>query len=313
MIEKHSSQRILLEERKKYSPSVWLASLCNPHQAVGLMKGNADGEGIQSIEVVRRKKGSDQTLYLCVDPGHDFPDVAKGNGCGLIFEGDLYNRSELEESLGEFPFRPCSDAELILRSYQRWGNSFLSRIKGVYILILWDGNDQNLLCARDRVGIYPFFYAREGHQYFFSTSCDALVQHQSISKKINQLLLLEYLCQRWEYGEESFYHSIKRLLPAHAMNVNSLGQRVYRYWEPLGIESEMNWVSEDELEQFDDLFEQAVARCHLIGKPGIFLSGGLDSVSVATVSSDLSRRNNFSLPFALSIGVPDTHSEEAII
>lgn len=313
MIENHSAPTGLLEEKKRRRPSLWMASLCNPHQATGLMGGNAGGESARLIEVVPRQGGSDRTLYLCVEPGYPVPGFAHGKGYGLILEGEVYNRSVLREWLGESSPKPCSDAELILNAYRRWGNSFLEKIEGVYIIILWDGNIQNLLCARDRVGIYPFFYATEDQRYFFSTSCTALAQHPSISKEINTLLLLEQFCKRWSYSEDTYYHSIRRLLPAHAINVTPLGPRAYRYWEPLKVESQINWVCEEELEEFNPLFEQAVSRCHLSGKTGIFLSGGLDSVSVATVLSDLSRRDGFPLPLALSIGVPDTQSEEAMI
>jgi asparagine synthase (glutamine-hydrolysing) len=313
MIENHTTQSVLLEEKKSRGPSLWMASFCNPHQATDMMVGITGGKTARAIEVVPRRGGSDRTLYLCVEPGYSFPDVANGNGCGLIFEGELYNRSALQEYLGGSSSKPCSDAELVLKAYWQWGKLFLERIEGIFIIILWDGHEQKLLCGRDRVGIYPFFYAVEGQRYFFSTSCAALAQHPSVSKEINLLQLLEQFCQRWSYSEDTFYRSIHRLFPAHAMIVRPSGRQIYRYWEPLGDESQIRWICEEELEQFDHLFEQAVSRCQRSGQTGIFLSGGLDSISVATVSADISRRENRPMPLALSLGIPHARSEEAMI
>jgi asparagine synthase (glutamine-hydrolysing) len=313
MLENPSTQALLSGIKGRRGPSSWIASLCNPHQTPGLMGGMAGGESARAIEVVPRQGGSDRTLYLGVEPGYSFPDVAHGNGCGLIFEGDLYNRSELEDKLEESLFKPWSDAELLLKAYQRWGKSFIKMIKGIYVIILWDGQEQNLLCVRDRAGVYPFFYAMNDHHYLFSTSCAALARHPCVSKEINKRLILEQFCQQWSYSEDTFYRSVHRLFPAHMMDVSSSGRRIHRYWDPLGSGSQIRWVREEELEQFDALFEQAVSRCHPQGRTGIFLSGGLDSVSVAAVSSDISCRENRPVPLALSLGIPDTWSEEAMI
>jgi asparagine synthase (glutamine-hydrolysing) len=97
------------------------------------------------------------------------------------------------------------------------------------------------------------------------------------------------------------------------MRVEGARRKEYRYWDPVPDETRVNWVGEDELERFDELLDQAVDRCLQLGQAGIFMSGGLDSVSVAAVAADNSRAKGLPDPLALSIVFPDPEcNEEAV-
>ena len=80
------------------------------------------------------------------------------------------------------------------------------------------------------------------------------------------------------------------------------GRRINRYWSPVPDGEEIQWVAADELEQFDELLATAVMRFLGLGRAGIYLSGGLDSVSVAAFAAKASRERNQQAPLALSLG-----------
>jgi asparagine synthase (glutamine-hydrolysing) len=266
--------------------------------------------GIDAKVFLGPNGGGGKILRLAVKPGSSYPAVAQGNSCAVIFDGILYNRGELSKVLGD-PLSPDGGpAELILRAYSLWGEDIASRVNGIFALIVWDSRRDELLCVRDPLGLHPMFYACSGSTLLLSPSVEALVHHPEVSSEVNREMLAEHLCHRWLRQEETYYKHVRRVPPGHALHLSKEGRRVYRYWEPLISDNGKGWISEDRLEEFDQLVDQAVTRCLGIGRAGIFLSGGLDSVSVAAIASDNCRRGDLPVPLALSLGFPPPANED---
>jgi asparagine synthase (glutamine-hydrolysing) len=89
-------------------------------------------------------------------------------------------------------------------------------------------------------------------------------------------------------------------------------RKVYRYWDPQPAGSPVKWADGSEIEEFDRLFDQAVNRCLAVGPAAIYLSGGLDSVSVAGLAADQCRTSGLADPLALSLVFPGEADEEAV-
>ena len=229
----------------------------------------------------------------------------------VVFDGWLYNRDELRQA-SRAPAAEASDAAAVLHAYQALGRDVVGRIKGRFAMLIWDGQRDELVCARDPLGTYPLFWARRDDQVLFSTGMDDLVRQPGVSKGLNRIVLAEHLCSRWPEMADTHYEAVNRVPPGHVFVLGRDGHRLYRYWDPVPQPDSENWVGEDELERFDELFDQAVRRCLEPGPAGVFLSGGLDSVSVAAVATDLSRRRGMPEPWALSLGYPhpDCNEEE---
>jgi asparagine synthase (glutamine-hydrolysing) len=242
--------------------------------------------------------------------GPGSPEVAGRGHCHVVFEGVLYNRAELSTETTE-PLEPtASDAEVLLDAYLRLGPQVLARTKGVFAVVIWDGRDSNLICARDAIGIHPLFYAGAGDRILLSPSIDALIAHPHVSRAVNRAALADRLCHRFPDNEETYFQAVKRVPPGHAMRVGTAGRHVYRYWDPAPPDAPIDWIDEDELERFDELLERAVTRCLELGPAGIYLSGGLDSVTVAGVAADGSHPRGLPPPVALSLAFPDPDSNE---
>lgn len=283
-------------------PGLWRASLGDAARPESAETGGFAAE-------IRVSRGHDRALRLSGEIGRSLPPWAEDASCGVVFDGVLYNRGDLEKlwTLDRGP--AASDADLVLRAYQHWGRDLLNKLKGVFALIVWDGRCGALLCARDPLGVHPLFYAEVGGELLLSTSPEVLVRHPRVPRTVNRAAIADHFCLRWPKPEETYYSAVKRVLSAHAMLLDAGGRRLERYWDPVPPGAPVAWVSDEEVERFDDLLDQAVSRCLEHGPAGIYLSGGLDSVSVATVAADVCRRQGLPAPVALSLVFPAPNEE----
>src|SRR6185295_2121191 len=103
--------------------------------------------------------GRSRTLYLDSKLDYALPLCAEHADSSVIFDGALFNRAELRAELGNLLIPANNDAELILAGYLRWGQDFLSRLRGMFALVIWDSLQEILLCVRDPLGSHPLFYA----------------------------------------------------------------------------------------------------------------------------------------------------------
>lgn len=244
--------------------------------------------------------------------------VATGGSCGLLFDGVLHNRVELEAELApQGNHRGDSvltDAQLLLTAYERWGAELTRHVKGIFAIVVWDGLQRRLLAVRDPLGIYPLFYATgRGLRLLLSTSIEALVHHPLVDPSLNRAALADHLLHRWPYPDETFYTSVRRLPGGCRLIVKDGNTRVERYWDPVPEGQPVDWVTSSQLDEFEDRFDTAVDRALARGRVGIFLSGGLDSISVAAVATDVARRSGRPDPIALSLGFPHPECDEELV
>jgi asparagine synthase (glutamine-hydrolysing) len=250
-------------------------------------------------------------LRLSVDAPSTFLSNAESDTCTLIFDGWLYNRTELLARFAPLLSAEVTDAALALQAYLRWGDEALHRLEGIFSFCLWDFRRKVLFCARDPLGIYPLFYARAGHTWLFSTSVDTLLQHPLVPNTLDRRALVAYLLMRGRDIEETFFSNVRRLPPGHALKTRygAEGAEVYRYWNPVPNE-QVQWTREEELEGFTEVMTQAVGRCLQLGQAGVFLSGGLDSGTVATFATEQSRKQGLPDPRAYSLAYHDDEANE---
>jgi asparagine synthase (glutamine-hydrolysing) len=257
--------------------------------------------------------GHEQGLYLGNQTNLPAPLSAARASCGVIFAGNLHNGRELRRELGEF-LAPTdrNEAELVLAAYLKWGEKFLPRLRGAFALIISDSEQDGFLCLRDPVGTCPLFFTKTQGGILLSTSIDVLVRQPQVNANVNRAALADFFLDRFPNLEETFFESVKRVPPGHVLRVTRQEERVYRYWDP-APDGTVKWLTQDEVAQFDELLDQAVRRCLSVGPAGIFLSGGLDSVSVAAVAAEVARADGLPKPWGLSLVFPGTDVDEEII
>jgi asparagine synthase (glutamine-hydrolysing) len=253
-----------------------------------------------------------RTLYLGTEIDSIPPVCADHPDCCVIFDGVLFNRRDLQRDLGEVRVPSGSDAHLILAAYLKWGEEFLSRLRGRFALIVRDNLRDVLLCLRDPLGSHPLFYAEGGNNLVVSPSIEILLGQPNVSRELNRPALVDYFLDRYPRLEETCYEAVKRVPPGHVLLVGRENSRCYRYWDP-SPDGTVKWLTPEEVDGFDQVLERAVERCLDLGQAGIFLSGGLDSVTVAAVATKRSADEGSRKPLALSLIFPDPLSNEEVV
>ncbi len=249
-------------------------------------------------------------LHLVRATGNVPQRTGGADGLLVLFDGLLYNQAALAAQL---PAAADMDpVTLLAHAYRRWGSDLPGRLRGVFALLIADCAHGRLLAVRDPLGIYPLFYAEAGTDLLFSTSLDALLNQPGVARTPNLPGLAEHLLHQWTAPAETYYATVRRVLPGHWLRIEAGTQQTRRYWRPLAA-GPIAWATEDEVGGFAGLMEQAVARCVAQGRPAIWLSGGIDSATVALHAGDLAQRAGEPPPWALCVDFPDlTLNEETV-
>ena len=253
-----------------------------------------------------RKEGG-KRFEVSAGPGSSH-SIANEGTCTVLFDGLLHSRREW---LNDFSLSTASDASLVLKAYLRWGEGVLERVKGLFALIIWDGGRDLLLCARDPHGMHPCFYADDAGDLFLSASADALARHPRIPGTVDRVAIADHLCHRWPKLESTYFEAVRRLPGGYALRVHEGRRTVARYWDPIPPGRPIDYISEAEAGRFTELLDQAVDRCLPGGPAAIYLSGGLDSVSIAALAQEQLRDRDAGPLLALSLVFehPDANEE----
>jgi asparagine synthetase B (glutamine-hydrolysing) len=226
-----------------------------------------------------------------------------------FFKGLLFDREELAASFNRSE-QNCSDADLVLHAYEREGEAALSRLRGSFVVAIVDGTRGVAIVARDPLGSHPLFFVEADSRVMFAASQLTLLQQPGVSRNLNRAALVDHLCQRYPDPQETFFVGVRRVPATWKAVLSARGLRLERYWDPIPEDQPVRWLSAEETGRFDQIFERAVDRCLRHGPNGIFLSGGLDSISVAAVATDRARQLGQSLPLAFSLDFPDPDCSE---
>jgi len=219
--------------------------------------------------------------------GHQ-PMTTEDGRCWVTYNGEIYNHVELREELrGKgHRFRSASDTEVLLAAYREWAEACVTRFNGMFAFAVWDGDRRRLFCARDRMGVKPFYYSWDGTRFAFASEIKGLLAG-GLRPLPNQRAVFDYLegaCL--DHSKDTFFEGIRQLPPAHTLTVDTQVM-VQRYWDlpPPGWDG---LSMRDAAERFQHLFRDAVRLRLRSDVPiGTCLSGGLDSSSIVCVANDL--------------------------
>jgi asparagine synthase (glutamine-hydrolysing) len=179
------------------------------------------------------------------------------------------------------------DCALIVAAYEKWGEDCVEHLRGDFAFAIWDQRERKLFCARDHMGVKPFYYAViPGRCFLFATEIKAILRIPGISDAVNEEKVADAFVYLVNNPVSTYYSQISRLPAAHCLSLkNSVSTR--RYWR-LNPDRELRLNSDQEYaEGFYDRFSQAVIRRMRSSDPvGSMLSGGLDSSSVTCVARD---------------------------
>jgi asparagine synthase (glutamine-hydrolysing) len=209
----------------------------------------------------------------------------------ITSDARIDNRDELIQNL-EFnnsPSEKVTDSQLILAAYEKWGEQCPEHLLGDFAFAIWDKQKQILFCARDHMGVKPFYYHfQAGRIFAFGSEIKALLCLQDIPRQLNEVKVGDYLAANLEDKSNTFYQDIFRLPPASSLTVNAKGIQIQSYWT-LDPNRELRLNSDEEYaDALREIFAEAV-RCRLRSAfpIGSHLSGGLDSSSITCMARQL--------------------------
>lgn len=205
----------------------------------------------------------------------------------IVFNGEVYNYVELRAELiaRGHRFASHSDTETIVHLWEEEGERCVERLGGMFSFVLWDSRRKIFFGARDRIGIKPFHYYVDRHQFVCASEVKALLAAPGVPRLPDHIGIADYLFSGFPLAERTFFSSIKHLAPGHSVTVNSEGVHVRKYWD---VEYRYNRTRsavavEDELAELLD--DSVRIHCRSDAELGCHLSGGLDSSTVTGLAA----------------------------
>jgi len=205
---------------------------------------------------------------------------------GLVITADarIDNRAELAPLLGLDNVKDVSDSLYILNAYHKWGEKCPEKLLGDFAFVIWNPKKEQLFCARDHMGIKPFYYYLSDDNFFFATELKALLTNSEVSLCFNELKIAYHLMNIPDKNA-TFYNNILSLIASHSITISKNYHKVNEFWK-LDPESEIVMDSNEEyIQAFKKIFTESI-RCRLrsVFPIGFELSGGLDSSSIVCTS-----------------------------
>lgn len=230
----------------------------------------------------------------------------------VSYNGEIYNYRELREELRSMGhvFRTGSDTEVLVRSYEQWGIECLHRFIGMFALAIWDGRENKLYIARDRVGIKPLYYYMENGLFLFGSELKAIMKHKDFSKRISMEGLALFLRYDYIRSPYTIFENTFKLEPGHYLCLYGGQMEKRRYWD---ITESYNMrpydmCEEEACKMFEEIMVDSLKYRLVSDVPvGLFLSGGIDSSLMAMLL-----QKNISTPLkTFTIGFDDENYNEA--
>ncbi len=229
----------------------------------------------------------------------------------LVFNGEIYNYRQLQKELklDGHKFSSCSDSEVIIHLYEKYGKNCLNRLRGMYAFAIWDKKKQSIFAARDHLGIKPLYYTYQRDYFILTSEIKVFTSLKFLPIKLDIQAVYDYLTFGAVPAPQTILENLKSLLPAHLLEFKDNRLSIQRYWQikPSGSKplSSRHRCS-NELRR---LLEEAISTHMVSDLPvGAFLSGGIDSTIIVGLMSQLSQESvrTFTVGYDVKEGFDET-------
>jgi asparagine synthase (glutamine-hydrolysing) len=278
-----------------------------------------DGEGFWQAPGVAL--GHRRLAVIDLSPAAAQPLGNEDGSVQVVFNGEIYNFTDLRAQLQAkgHVFRSHGDTEVLVHGYEQWGDEVISRVDGMFAFALWDAKRRRLLAARDRMGKKPLHFAsiaRAGLPplFAFASELKALLRVPGFDRGIDHEALCRYLVHEYVPPPHTIFRGARKLGAGQRLRLDvrpgeASEPCLDRYWD-LPFAEQPRVVSDDDAaRELRSLLSAAVRRRLVADVPvGIFLSGGIDSSSVAALAAELAGPANVR---TFSIGFSDESFDES--
>jgi asparagine synthase (glutamine-hydrolysing) len=212
--------------------------------------------------------------------GHQ-PISNENGSVWIVFNGEIYNYQELRQLLLSHGhvFKTQTDTEVIVHLYEEFGEACIEKLRGMFAFAIWDERKQQLLLARDRVGVKPLYYWLSDSALVFGSEIKALLADPEVNTEVVPEMVDRFLTFFYVPGEETLLRGIYKLAPGNYLTVRAGKVEIREYWN-LHFSPQPRTERQAEQELLE-LLEESV-RLHMISDVpvGFLLSGGVDSTAM---------------------------------
>lgn len=205
----------------------------------------------------------------------------------IIFNGEIYNYQIIKEDLLDkgHKFTTKADTEVILHGYEEYGEKILNKLRGMFSFVIYDIKTKELFGARDFFGIKPFYYYIDDDVFMFGSEIKSFLGNPNFKKEFNKEMLPLYLSFQYSALENSFFKNVYKLKPGCYFRYSDGKFKLEKYYN-LELEPYEDRSFDDFKDGIRDLLNDSV-EAHKVSdvEVGSFLSSGVDSSLIATISS----------------------------
>ena len=222
-----------------------------------------------------------------------------------VYNGELYNFLELRQELENLGHRFYTnvDTEVLVHAYEEYGEEFVKKLNGMFSIAIWDTKKKKLFLYRDHVGIKPlyYYYDKKSNIFFFASEIKSLLKYDEYTPSVSKTALHNYLSFRYTLFHETLFSNIFKLEPGNYITLDQNGMDIKQWWD-------MSFSDSGTINDLEQALVKSVKGQLLSDVPlGLFLSGGIDSTSIAVTMNEL----NYNIK-SFTIGFPqDGESVEA--
>jgi len=180
----------------------------------------------------------------------------------------------------------ATDAELLLHAYAASGTRCVDYLLGDFGFALWDDGKRRLWCATDHMGIRPVFYERHRHAVVASNTLDCVRLHPQSDSRLNELAIADFLVHDFILDSTStVYATIGRVGPGRSVSFRNGDTAARTYWELPAEDPILGRKPDEVIGELRHLLEKAVIDRIRTRRIAIYLSGGIDSPTLAATAA----------------------------
>lgn len=251
--------------------------------------------------------GHRRLSFLDLSPAGKQPFLFHDGKVVVSFNGEIYNYLELKtELLNDYNFQTNTDTEVIVAAYLKWGISFVNRLKGMFAILIYDEEKQQMYLIRDRFGIKPLYYLHSDNDFIVASELKAIIQSGISKQEIDYTSMIDYFVYRYVPSPKTIWCDIKKLPPAHYLTIclKTFASEQVAYWD-LVAENQSDQVEKITAE-VEAIVTNSVKEHTRSDVPiGAFLSGGYDSSAITALMKQKGMN-----PATFSIGFKDWPNSE---
>ncbi|MBI5403301.1 MAG: asparagine synthase (glutamine-hydrolyzing) [Ignavibacteriae bacterium] len=242
-----------------------------------------DDKGTEWFEKHNSGIGNRRLAILDLSPSGHMPMTNEKKNLWITYNGEIYNYREIRKELVSkgYEFHSDSDTEVVLKSYEEWGENCLERFNGMFAFIIYNSHDNSVFAARDRIGIKPFYYWYSEKSLIIASEIKAILESGLVEKSPDFFSLCTPT--RFQIYPHTGFKDIFKLPAGCYLTYKNCNLKIEKYWDIYPTENKK--ITEcDAVERLDYLLSDSVALQMISDVPvGLLLSGGLDSSIIASL------------------------------